>query len=342
MGFGLRMAAFAKFSAAACACARKLRADLVFATSTPLTICIPAIYAARRWNVPMVFEVRDLWPEVPIALGILRNPALVHAARRLERYAYANASHVVALSPGMADGVVRRGVPRARVHVIPNGCDIDRTTDRETHRRAFLERHPELAGKKLVTYTGTIGLIYGVEYLVQVAARLRHRPDIHFLVVGDGKRRAALERCAREAGVLGANFELWPPAPKAEIPEMLAASSVAVSLVIPEPALWHNSANKFFDALATSTPVLINYEGWQAELLRETKAGIVVPSDDPEAAAAALVAFLDAPERLAAARTAAGTLARTRFDRDAQAERLLDVLGAAHRDGSHPLAHVGA
>jgi glycosyltransferase involved in cell wall biosynthesis len=112
----------------------------------------------------MVFEVRDLWPELPIAVGALKNPVLKKAAKWLELFAYKNADHVVALSPGMADGVIKSGYPPGGVHVIPNSCDIDFFQVSENKGQNFLNNHPELQGGPLVLYAGTLGLINGVGY----------------------------------------------------------------------------------------------------------------------------------------------------------------------------------
>ena len=126
MGYGRRAAAFGRFAAGATAAAlRAARPDVVFATSPPLTIALPAMAAARRHRAPLVFEVRDLWPRAPIEMGALRNPAARRAAEAMERRAYRAAAHVVALSPGMADGVAAAGVPRERITVIPNASDLD-------------------------------------------------------------------------------------------------------------------------------------------------------------------------------------------------------------------------
>src|SRR5690606_7968658 len=133
----------------------------VFASSTPLTIALPGVYAARPRRVPMVFEVRDLWPQVPIAMGALRNPLARCVARALERFAYRNATRVVALSPGMAEGVVSTGYPAEHVVTIPNSADLELFRPDESRARSFRQRHPELGSGKIVLYAGTLGLANG-------------------------------------------------------------------------------------------------------------------------------------------------------------------------------------
>ncbi len=123
-------------------------------------------------------------------------------------------------------------------------------------------------------------------------------PDVHFLLVGDGARRALIKQRAENTGVLGTNLTIWDPVPKVELPSVLAAATVAISLFLPLEPMWNNSANKFFDALAAGKPIAINYGGWQADLLRETGAGIVLPPDDPAEGACQLASFVHDAARL--------------------------------------------
>jgi glycosyltransferase involved in cell wall biosynthesis len=322
-----RIARFAQFAAASCReLARLPRPDVILATSTPLTIALPGVFGARLHRCPMVFEVRDLWPDVPIAVGALRSPVARRAARWLERTAYRESTRVIALSPGMRDGVVRGGVPPWRVSVIPNVADVPRfggaAADPGLRRR--------FGPGPIVLYAGTIGFVNGLEYLVALARETgRIAPAVRFLVVGDGKEQARVEAAAREAGVLGANLHFLPPVGKRELPRLLAAADVATSFVRDLPALWDNSANKFFDALAAGRPFLLNYGGWQADLVREHGAGLVVPPGDPAAAARLLVDFLADPARLRRTGEAAAALGRRAFDVDELSDRALAVLEEA-------------
>ena len=312
--------------------ARVEGADVIFATSTPLTIALPAVWAKRRLGVPMVFEVRDLWPEVPIALGALKSPVSKWAARWLERFAYRNAERIVALSPGMKDGVVRVDERPDRVTVIPNSSDIELFRVPESTGEEFLREHPHLKGSALVTYGGTLGIVNGVEYLVETAAEmLKLDPGVRFLLVGDGNRKEfALER-ARALGVLEKNLWMMPPIEKKAMPKVLSASTVTVSTVIDVPELRHNSANKFFDSLAAERPMMINHEGWLADLIRDSGAGLVTPPGDPKAAARQLQAFLSDKEGLRRSREAAKRLADEEYGRDRLFARLLGVLEEARR-----------
>ncbi|WP_129677270.1 glycosyltransferase family 4 protein [Candidatus Chloroploca sp. Khr17] len=329
MSYRERVDAFVRFAWRAAQRAATIPAEVVFATSTPLTIALPAVYAARRQKIPMVFEVRDLWPELPIAIGALKGPVVLPALW-LERFAYHQAAQLVALSPGMRDGILRQGVASERVHVIPNSADIDLFAAPEEAGYAFRSRYQWLQDRPLIVYTGTLGRINGVGYLAEIAGWMAQvAPEVRFLVVGGGYEEEAVLAKARELGVLDTSFFMLPSVPKNEIPAILSAATVAMSLFIDLPAMWSNSANKFFDALAAGRPVAINYGGWQADLLEQTGAGIVLPPNDARLAAQQLWALLQAKDRLAHARVAARHLAEQRFDRDKLARQLEEVLKLA-------------
>jgi glycosyltransferase involved in cell wall biosynthesis len=326
MSFPRRIRAFISFACRASLEAMKHKPDLIFATSTPLTIAIPGILAKLRRRRPMVFEVRDLWPEVPVAIGALRNPLFRWGASLLEWLAYHSSRHIVALSPGMAEGVQRRGISADRVSVIPNISNLSAFEVPAQQGDAIRTRLGIGPDTPLVVYTGTLGFINGVSYMAELAhAMLQVDPEIRFLVVGDGIEREKVTARAEALGVTGKNLTFWEPVRKEQLPEILAAATVATSWVIDMEVLWHNSANKFFDAMAAGKPFVINHLGWQADLLQESGAGVALPPADYEEAARRLAAFVRDPERLARAGTAARDLAHKRFSADLLAERLEGV-----------------
>ena len=328
MSYLARMGAFVKFAVRAAARARQIDGEIVFATSTPLTIAIPAVYAARRRGIPMVFEVRDLWPDLPIAIGALKNPLLRMAARALERFSYANSAAVIALSPGMAEGIVRSGYPRERVVIVPNAADLDLFRRDASSGLEFRRRMGIDEGKILVAYLGTLGRINGVCYLVRIAAALKGDARFVFLAMGDGQEREQIAALARAEEVLERNFLMHPTIAKARVPAVLAAVDVATSLFLPIPAMESNSANKFFDALAAGCCVAINYGGWHAQLLQSAGAGIRLNSD-PRLAAAQLQALADEPGRIKSAGLNARVLAEENFSRDVLAAKIDAVLTGA-------------
>ena len=323
-----RIRAFLRYAVNAGLYADKFEADLVFATSTPLTIALPAIYLAKRQKIPMVFEVRDLWPEVPIAVGAIKGP-LILPAQWLERIAYRNSANIIALSPGMKDGIVRNGYVSDRVHVIPNSADIDMFAVPEAEGISFRKKYDWLQERPLVVYAGTLGRINGVEYLVKLSKKVQSiDSSIRFLVVGDGREKQKVITLAKKLKVFEKNFFMIPSLPKKEIPKILSAANVATSLTIDLPELWANSANKFFDSLASGTAIAINYPGWQAQLLRETGAGIILDSKNINIAASQLTALIRNPKKLKDAGKAARRLATEQFARDILAKRLEKILSA--------------
>lgn len=331
MGYRQRINAFLKFAWRAARKAAALQADIVFATSTPLTIAIPAVYAAWRLRVPMVFEVRDLWPEVPIAVGAIRNPLVKYAARRLERFAYGNATRIVALAPGMKREIVATGYPEDKVAVIPNGCDLDMFADLDGARR-LRQQHQWLRDRPLLVFTGTFGLVNGVDYLVRLAAAIRRMdPELRIVAVGTGREFERTRALAAELGVLNQNVYLLGQAPKSEAAAWTVAADMTIALFTGPEIVWRDAVqNKFFDSLAAGKPVVNNFPGWQSTVAAEAGAGLILSAVDIEQAAGDVVRAVRDPVWLANAGRAARRLAEERFNRDNLAVSLLRVLQEAH------------
>jgi len=327
MNYSRRILAFLKFVQHSWRKALEVPGDIVFATSTPLTIALPAILAARKRGLPMVFEVRDLWPELPIAIGALKNPGAIFLARKMEDLAYKNSEHVVALSPGMRDGVMATGYPAHRVSVIPNSSDTDLFSVDSDLGNKWRATQPWLGDRPLVVYAGTLGEINGVDYLVRLAKVVQAvDPEIRFLVVGSGRMKSMVAKAAERDGVLGVNFFMMDGVQKENMPEILSAATIATSLFVDLEPMWANSANKFFDGLAAGKPLMINYGGWQAEILQRSKAGFVLPATDLESAGQKLIHHIRDGEWVHKAGHEASQLARGQFDRHGLARQMEKVL----------------
>lgn len=329
MGFVERVKAFLCFAAAAARKAASLEADVVFATSTPLTIVLPGLFASWRRRVPLVFEVRDMWPAVPIALGYLNNYVLRMGAHWLEHIAYRHSSHVVALAPGMRDDIIATGIAPDKVTVIPNGCDVDIFgADLVAEAAAVRAAHPWLQQRKLVLFAGTFGRANGVSFLVQVAAAMHALdPEVRFVVIGNGAERGQITDAARAAGVLDTSFFMLPALPKIKLAAWVAACNFTVGLFSGPRVLWKDAVqNKFFDSLAAGKPVACNFTGFQSQLAVDRGVGIIMPPDNPHAAALQLHNKLNDAAWIAAAATRARELARNDFSRDRLAKQLESVL----------------
>lgn len=328
MGYVRRLWAFVQFAIRGLLTAVSVKSvDAVFATSTPLTIIIPGYFASRFSAAPLVFEVRDLWPELPIAVGALNNSLAIWIARRLELFAYRSSSRIVALSPGMKDGIMSRGIPEDQIVMIPNASDVDLFRVAPESGQKFVERYPHLGGGPLVTYAGTLGRINAVSYVVELAKHVGTiDPTVRFLICGDGAEKNEIRAKASHAGVLDHNLWMLPPLPKNEMPALLSASTVSLSLFQNLPEMQHNSANKVFDALAAGKPVAVNYGGWQSELLESRGAGIALDPENMSVAAQDLIDFLHDSDGIRRAGEQAAALADSRFNRDRLAGELRTVL----------------
>jgi glycosyltransferase involved in cell wall biosynthesis len=330
MSYRQRIAAFFLFAKAARSKAIELGGDVIFATSTPLTIALPAVPAARKKKIPMVFEVRDLWPEMPIAMGALRNPLLRFAAKKLERWAYKNAAVVVALSPGMKEGVVRSGFPANKVAVIPNCCDNTEFKYDSEAAKFFRAERKWLGDKPLLLYTGTFGKINGVDYFVNLAKALLERgSDIRVLLVGSGSELSAVLESAKREGVLENNLFIEKSLAKSEMPALLSAATMAANLVLDLPEARANSANKFFDTLASGKPVFLNHGGWMHELVQSYECGLAMWRCPLTEVSAELDRKMHDEDWLVSAGAAARELAENSFDRDILARQVISVLEAA-------------
>ncbi len=329
MGFIGRVTAFMRFAVAAARKAAAFEADVVFATSTPLTIVLPGLFAAWRLRVPLVFEVRDMWPAVPIAMGYLNNPLLRFGAHWLERIAYRHSAHVVALAPGMRDDIVATGIQPNKVTVIPNGCDVDIFgLDLSIEAASLRAAHSWLQERKLVLFAGTLGRANGVGFLVQVAAAMRNiDSEVRFVVIGDGVERDRIADLARAYEVLDATFYMLRAMPKTELASWIACSDFTVGLFSGPRVLWKDAVqNKFFDSIAAGKPVACNFAGFQSELAVENGIGLILPPESPILAARQLHEKFNDADWLISAEIRSRELARNDFSRDRLAHQLEDVL----------------
>ena len=327
-GFLKRSATFLGFAVRSVVVALTADYDVLFATSTPLTAGIPGICARWLRGKSFVFEVRDLWPELPKAMGVIRNRVVLVALSALEWLSYRSARRLIALSPGIADGIARRGVARSRIALIPNGCDFD--VFGGGHGAARWRPEGVGAGDLMAVFTGTHGLANGLDAVLDGAAELRRRGrgDIRLVLVGDGMLKPALQLRAEREGL--DNVVFHPPVGKAKLAGLIAAADVGLQILANVPAFYFGtSPNKFFDYLSAGLPVLVNYPGWMAEMTEECRCGYAVPPGDPAALAAALMDAADHRDALRGMGERARDLARSRFDRDRLGGAFADWLEGA-------------
>lgn len=316
-GMARRIWTFVLYSLLSCWYAVTIPADVVIASSGPISVGVPGLLARWLRGRRLIFEVRDLWPEGAIQLGLLRSGLARWLARAFERLCYRSARAVVALSPGMAAGVTA-AVSGTTVEVIPNAADLD-LFDPERPAPAALASGTN--GRFTALYAGTLGRANSGGEIVDLAAELERRGagDVDIVVIGDGYELAGMERRARDEGL--DHLKLIGIRPKTETAGWLAASDVTLCLFKPYPVLATNSPNKLFDSLAAGRPVLNNTDGWIKDMLAEADCGATYPAGDVRAAADLLLAMRDDPARLAAMGRRARALAERRFSRDLLAQR---------------------
>jgi len=275
----------------------------------------------------MVFEVRDLWPELPIAIRAIKNPILKFAAKKLELWAYKNSNKIIALSPGMSEGVAKTRYPVKNIHTIPNSTDISLFQVQNDVGLQFRKKCEWMNDEdKLVIYTGTLGEINGVGYLVDIANEfIEINKKVKFLVVGDGIEEQKIRDKAKMNNCLNNNIFMLSKLPKNKMPGLYNISTLATSLFIPLKEMEANSANKFFDTLAAGKPIVINYGGWQKDLIEKYNIGLAI-SRDPKIAAKALNELLINDELLNTMGKNALELAGSIFSRDKLAKKLIQIL----------------
>jgi glycosyltransferase involved in cell wall biosynthesis len=326
LSYPRRLAAFARSAlATTLAALRGPRPDVIYATSPPLTMALPAMLASLRWRAPFVFEVRDLWPKAPIQMGALRNPLLRALARGLERLVYRRAAAVIALSPGIRDGVLEAGAPLVGVELVPNAADLE-LFGAERDGQELRERLG-LGDRFVVSYFGAMGEANDLTQVVEAAALLD--PDsVAFVLLGEGKRRPALEQLARHLGARNVLF--CDPVPdKASVARLAAASDACLTVFKDVPVLATNSPNKLFDTLAAGRPAIVNTPGWMRELVESHEAGLFARPGDARHLAEQVERLRSDPELARRMGANARALAERDFGRDQLAERALAVLQRA-------------
>jgi glycosyltransferase involved in cell wall biosynthesis len=326
-GFLKRVWTFISFALRSVWIALTEKYDLVFATTTPLTAGIPGIFARWLRGKPFVFEVRDLWPELPREMGVITNPVVLWAMGVLEWLSYRSAHRLVGLSPGIVEGIKKRGVPGKKIAMIPNGCDLDIFTDSAAPWRPNGVTESDL----MAVFAGTHGVANGLDAVLSAAGELkkRGRSDIKFLLIGSGRLKPALMAQADREGLDNVIFH--EPVRKSDLAGLMQATDVGMQILANVPAFYYGtSPNKFFDYIAAGVPVLNNYPGWLAEMIEREQCGYAVPPANSSAFADALE--LAAAERghLSVMGKKAKALAQREFDRDKMANEWADwVTGVA-------------
>ena len=301
------------------------RYDLLFATSTPLTIAIPGI--VMKWFYPkrkFVFEVRDLWPELPIEMGVIKNRIAIKLLNILEYQAYHKADGFIALSPGIKQGIEKRMSDKSKpIKMVPNGSDLNLFFPKRVPKNVI----PGISNDDFVCiFSGSHGTANGLDAALDAAHVLKQKDanKIKLVFVGGGNQKERLIKRAESEKLDNCIFN--EPVPKVGLVSYLQAADVGLMLLDNVPAFYFGtSPNKFFDFISSGLPILNNYPGWLAGMIEEENAGVVIEPDNPQAFAEALIG-LSHDTNLDAMGKNSRRLAETRFNRSKLAEDFCNLL----------------
>jgi glycosyltransferase involved in cell wall biosynthesis len=292
-----------------------------YAISTPLTVGVAARWIRRRYNLPYIFEVGDLWPEAPVQMGFITNPLLKKTLYRLEKSLYEAAQSVVALSPAIQSAIEAK-VPGKKIHLIPNMADCEFFTPEE--KRSDLEEKYQTRGKFVISYIGAAGLANGLDYLLECAhlSRKANLP-IHFFICGEGALLQRLKETARQLDLQ--NLTFTGRVSRNGVKELLNVTDAAFICYKPVPILETGSPNKLFDGLAAGKLIIINFGGWIKKEIESSRCGVAVDPRHPTDFIMQITPFLSDIEKLKAYQHNARSLAEKRYSRKALSEQFLQL-----------------
>lgn len=319
-GVFLRSVDFLSFALAASVVGLFELPDVIVASSPQLLTGMSGWWLAAAKRRPWVLEVRDLWPDSIVAVGVMRENAYIRALRWLERRLYVSASRIVTVSDGLRKRIIERGVPANKVGVVPNGVEIDRVRPRPIRRE--LQQELSLNGRFVAGYIGTHGMAQGLEFVLAAADRLRNS-RVSFLFVGEGACRKSLLAMAEELKLEHVRFVGLIPSQEAA--EHLALCDVILIPLRRSSQIEITIPAKIFEAAAMEKPMIVAAEGASATLIERYGAGITVPPEDPDALASAIVRLEGDPVLLSTLRQGCRALARD-FDRGKFASQMLEQL----------------
>ncbi|MDX2247690.1 MAG: glycosyltransferase family 4 protein [Bacteroidia bacterium] len=322
MGTFQRILSFIRFVISAFFTAVKIKEVTVcFATSTPLTIGLISLLLKKLKGIPYIFEVRDLWPEAPIQMQVIRNPLLKKILYGFERKIYLHAREIIALSPGI-EAAIREKVPGKTIHIIPNMSDCTFFKPEITPNNLLKKYHLRETTFRII-YFGTLGRANHLEYLLNLATVCQdHKDDVHFLIVGSGSEKHLLEKKADHLS----NTSFLPSTNKQGVRQYLSLCHAAYVSFAQLPVLETTSPNKFFDALAAGKMILVNVNGWLRQLTESNQCGFFADPENPEGAAQKLREIIGNSEQIQEYQHRSRELAEKEFERGKLGKKVVEVL----------------
>jgi colanic acid biosynthesis glycosyl transferase WcaI len=298
-------------------------ADIVVGSSPPLTIGLAAWLMARRRRVPFLFDVRDLYPDVALALGVLRPGLIARGFQWLAAFTYRRAAAVVTATRSLAAALRDQGVPAAKVSAVPNGANTERFAPAPGDP-ALRERYGIPQDRFLLGYVGLMGRLHGAGVIVEAAEKLREERRIHFLLIGEGADRGPMESRAAAAGLENVTF--GASVPSEEVPRVLNACDAGIATLRGVPLSRGALPVKVFEMMACGLPVAFSGWGECEAILRDTGAGVVVPCGDAEGLAAAVRMLVADPAAARAMGEKGRAFVEAHYDRRKLADEYLEIL----------------
>ncbi|MDD5428465.1 MAG: glycosyltransferase family 4 protein [Candidatus Omnitrophica bacterium] len=305
-----------------------LPADVVISSSGPISVGIPGLVARYLRRKPFIFEVRDIWPEGAVELGVIHNRAVIGMARFFERWCYRASSLVIALSEGMEEWIRKKNPSLPlRIEVITNASDnsiADKIRD-------DLKLPGWAAGKNIVIYVGTIGRANNCSQILDAAAVLKRQghKNIEIAIIGDGRERLSLE--ARATGLGLDNVHFPGLMPQESVVKWMFKAKCMLLVLKNVPVLDTSSPNKLFDAFAVGLPVIQVTQGWIKDMMKRENCGITVPPDDPEAMAGAITEVIGNTELRNTLKENSRRAAREIFDQGMLADKMRSAIMSVAR-----------
>ena len=285
MNFFKRIMSFLAFIFYVVRIGYKLDIDIIIASSTPLTVGIPALFLKKIKKTKLIFEVRDVWPQLPIAIGAIKSKFLIKILKKIESKIYFKSEKIIALSDGMKNEIQKIENEKDKIVVITNLCDTKNFNINKKLGKKFRTEFLGIKDEPLIIYAGSFGKINNAAYLIEIAAESKKfNKDIKFLMAGHGYQKNFIINKSKKLNLLNNNLLLLNPMPKKDLPLLLSSATIVVSLFTDLPEMENNSANKFFDGLASGKPLMLNYGGWQSKLIKKNNAGFTIPNDNPKKA----------------------------------------------------------
>jgi glycosyltransferase involved in cell wall biosynthesis len=267
-------------------------ADLIMGTTPPIFQALSAWFVGWLRRKPFLLEVRDLWPEFGVSMGVLKNPLLIKLARWLENFLYARATHILVNSPAYRQYMLDKGVPEKKITYIPYGADIDMFNPHVDG--SSIRKKLGLENKFVVLYAGALGQANDIDTILRAAERLVHESKIHFVLFGDGKERVRLEEASRNMGLQNMTFA--GTCPKKEMPLVIASSDLCLAILQDVPMFRTTYPNKVFDYMASARATVLVIDGVVRDVIQSADGGVFVPPADDQALARAILELsTDAP-----------------------------------------------